>query len=201
MDIDHRLSSPAALRNRESILDVLRTVLPERGTVLEIASGSGEHITHFAAAMPTLIWQPSDPSLAARTSIAAWLHDTPLANVRAPLDIDAAAEPWPIADADAVLAINMVHISPWRATLGLLGGAARLLPAGGHLYLYGPFRRADVPLVASNAAFDADLKARDPSWGIRDLDTVAAAATPLGLNLDRVIEMPANNLSVVFVRG
>ncbi|CAN5400870.1 DUF938 domain-containing protein [soil metagenome] len=197
---DARLSSPAALRNRDPILDVLRSVLPARGTVLEIASGSGEHITYFAAACRTLTWQPSDPSAEARASIAGWLAVERPANVLAPLALDASAPDWPVNQAEAILAINMVHISPWDATLGLLAGASRLLPAGRPLFLYGPYRRGEAPLAPSNAAFDADLKARNPDWGIRDLDTVAAAADTLGLSLDRVVEMPANNLSVVFVR-
>ena len=197
---DARLSSPAALRNRDPILDVLKSVLPDSGTVLEIASGSGEHIVHFAAALPGLTWQPSDPSDAARASIAAWLTAERPANILPPLDVDASANDWPVAAADAVLAINMVHISPWAATLGLLAGASRLLPAGGPLFLYGPYRRGAEPMAASNIAFDADLKARNPEWGIRDLAVVAAAADTLGLSLDRVVEMPANNLSVVFVR-
>ena len=197
---DARLSSPAALRNRDPILDILKSVLPDSGIVLEIASGSGEHIVHFAAAMPELIWQPSDPSEAARASIAAWLAAERAANILPPLDVDASTHDWPVAAADAVLAINMVHISPWAPTLGLLAGAARLLPAGGPLFLYGPYMRGAEPMAASNIAFDADLKARNPEWGIRDLDAVAAAADTLGLSLDRVVEMPANNLSVVFVR-
>lgn len=200
MQTDPRLSSPAALRNRGPILDVLRTVLPDSGTVLEIASGSGEHILHFAGALPALIWQPSDPSPAARASITAWLDEERHDNVIAPLALDAAAPQWPIARADAMLAINMVHISPWSATLGLFAGASRLLPSGGPLFLYGPYRRAGIPVAESNSAFDADLKARDPNWGLRDLDTVAAAADAAGLTLSRVVEMPANNLSVMFVR-
>jgi len=197
---DARLTSPAALRNRDPILDVLKSVLPDSGTVLEIASGSGEHIVHFAAALPGLIWQPSDPSEAARASIAAWLTAEQPTNILPPLNMDASAHDWPVTAADAVLAINMVHISPWPATLGLLAGASRLLLPGGPLFLYGPYRRGAEPMAASNIAFDADLKARDPEWGIRDLDAVAAAADTLGLSLDRVVEMPANNLSVVFVR-
>lgn len=200
MQIDARLSSPAALRNRDPILAVLRTILPACGTVLEIASGSGEHILHFAAALPDLTWQPSDPSGAARNSIAAWLAAERPGNVLAPLDMDAATSYWPVERADALVAINMVHISPWAATLGLLAGAARVLPIGAPLFLYGPYWRGGVPAAASNIGFDADLKARDPAWGIRDLDTVTAAATPLGLRLERIVEMPANNLSVVFVR-
>jgi SAM-dependent methyltransferase len=200
MQTDARLSSPAALRNRGPILDVLRTALPDSGTVLEVASGSGEHILHFADALPALTWQPSDPSPAARASIAAWLDEERHDNVLAPLALDAAAPQWPVARADAVLAINMVHISPWRATLGLLDGAARLLPPGGTLFLYGPYRRAGIPLSESNEAFDADLKVRNPDWGLRDLDAVAAAADAAGLTLAPVVEMPANNLSVMFAR-
>ncbi|RZF61233.1 DUF938 domain-containing protein [Sphingomonas populi] len=197
---DARLSSPAALRNRDPILDILKSVLPRRGTVLEIASGSGEHIVHFAAALPGLIWQPSDPSEAARASIAAWLAAERPTNILPPLDVDASTHDWPVPAADAVLAINMVHISPWAATLGLLAGASRLLLPGGPLFLYGPYRRGAEPMAASNIAFDADLSARNPEWGIRDLDAVAAAADTLGLSLDRVVDMPANNLAVVFVR-
>lgn len=200
MQTDARLSSPAVLRNRDPILDVLRVVLPALGTVLEIASGSGEHILHFAAALPALTWQPSDPSPVARASIAAWRDAERPGNVRAPLTLDAATEHWPVDHADAVLAINMVHISPWDATLGLLAGAARLLPAGGPLLLYGPYRRDGVPLAASNLAFDADLKARNPEWAIRDLGAVITVADAAGLGLERIVEMPANNLSVVFAR-
>lgn len=175
-------------------------MLPKRGTVLEIASGSGEHIVHFAAALPGLIWQPSDPSEAARASIAAWLTAERPTNILPPLDVDASAHDWPVPAADAVLAINMVHISPWAATLGLLAGASRLLLPGGPLFLYGPYRRGAEPMAASNIAFDADLSARNPEWGIRDLDAVTAAADTLGLSLDRVVDMPAKNLAVVFVR-
>lgn len=196
---DARLSSPAALRNRDPILAVLRTVLPPAGTVLEIASGSGEHILHFAAAMPTLSWQPSDASAQARASISAWRAAGPQPNILAPLDLDAAAPAWPIDRADAVLAINMVHISPWAATIGLFRGAARLLPAGGPLVLYGPYHRSGVTPAPSNVAFDADLRSRNSDWGIRHLDDVVRGAALAGLQLDRVVEMPANNLSLVFV--
>jgi len=196
-----RRSSPAALRNREPILDVLRTVLPRNGLVLELASGSGEHVIHFAAAVPNLTWQPSDPSVTARASISAWVAAEKLNNVVAPLDLDAIAETWPIEHADAVIAINMVHISPWAATLGLLRHAATLLPTGGPLFLYGPYQRADEALAPSNAAFDADLRARNPAWGLRYLEDVTREAEAVGLKLDRVVAMPANNLSVIFVRA
>lgn len=197
---DQRLSSPSALRNRGPISDVLRTVLPESGTVLEIASGSGEHITHFAARFPALSWQPSDPSAEARASILEWSKAEGLPNVLPPLDLDAAGETWPVENADAVIAINMVHISPWQATLGLLKGAGRLLPAGGVLFLYGPYRREGQPFAQSNAAFDESLRARNPAWGIRLLEDVAGAAEQSGLVMTATVEMPANNLSVVFRR-
>jgi hypothetical protein len=197
---DQRLSSPSALRNRGPISDVLRTVLSESGTALEIASGSGEHITHFAARFPALRWQPSDPSAEARASILQWSQAEGVTNVLPPLDLDAAGDTWPVDRADAIIAINMVHISPWLATLGLLKGAGRLLPAGGTLFLYGPYQRQGQPLVPSNAAFDASLRARNPAWGIRLLEDVADAAEQSGLVLTATVEMPANNLSVLFRR-
>ncbi|PKP89449.1 MAG: SAM-dependent methyltransferase [Alphaproteobacteria bacterium HGW-Alphaproteobacteria-16] len=173
-------------------------LLPETGTVLEVASGSGEHCAFFAAAFPALQWQPSDPDAAGRASIASWCAG--LDNVAAPLNIDAAAPDWPVDRADAVLCINMVHISPWAATLGLLDGAARLLPPGGPLILYGPYRRAEVPTAPSNETFDESLKARDPAWGLRDVAEVTAAAEQRGLRFDRLIEMPANNIILVYRR-
>lgn len=196
-----RRSSPAALRNRDPILAVLRSVLPARGTVLEIASGTGEHILHFAAQMPALTWQPSDPSPEARASIAAWMAGENRTNLLPPLDIDAAGADWPVARADAILAVNLVHISPWAATLGLMRHAGRILPRGAPLVLYGPFRRDGEALVPSNVAFDEDLRSRDPAWGIRDLEAVAAVAATHGLILGPVHDMPANNLTVVFRRG
>jgi hypothetical protein len=195
-----RRSAPAALRNRDPIAAVLREVLPERGTVLEIASGSGEHAVHFASLFPHLAWQPSDPDEEALESIAAWRAQAGLPNLLEPFRLDAARAPWPVARADALLCINMVHISPWTATLGLLRGAASLLPAEAPLILYGPYRRAGVPTAPSNEAFDASLRARDPEWGLRDLEAVAAEARSNGLHLERVTEMPANNLTVVFRR-
>lgn len=196
-DADRR-HAPAAQRNRDPILSVLQDVLPPAGVVLEIASGSGEHAVHFARALPHLTWRPSDPSPEARASIMVWARDEALANLAAPLDLDAASPDWPIKRADAAVCINMIHISPWRACEGLMRGAGQLLPPGAPLVLYGPFRRADRPLEPSNAAFDADLKRRDPRWGLRDLDAVAACAAAQGFALERVTEMPANNLSVVF---
>ncbi len=197
---DPRRFAPAVARNRDPLLAAIRPLLPEAGLVLEIASGSGEHAIHFAAAMPGLTFQPSDPQPEARESIDAWVAASGLANIRPALAIDAAAPGWPIATADAVVCINMIHIAPWSATEGLLRGAAAILPPGAPLILYGPFRRGGVHTASSNAAFDDDLRARDPAWGVRDLETVAALAASCGFGPPTVIEMPANNLTVVFGR-
>jgi hypothetical protein len=196
----HRLQYPATQRNRDAILEVLRGALPPSGLVLEIASGSGEHIVHFANAMPGLTFQPSDPEDAARLSIAAWTAETGLSNIRPPLAIDVRREPWPIAQADAMLCINMIHISPWEATQALMRNAGRILSKGAPLYLYGPYRQKDVVTADSNEAFDADLKSRNPQWGLRQLDDVAALAREAGFSGPAVTPMPANNLSVVFRR-
>lgn len=201
MTDDPRRHAPATQRNRDPILAVLRRFLPQTGLVLEVASGTGEHAAYFASHMPMLDWQPSDPDAAACASIAGWAEAARLQNLRAPLTLDAAASDWPIARADAVLCINMIHISPWAATLGLMAGAARILPAGAPLILYGPYVRAEVETVASNRAFDADLRMRNPAWGLRDLADVTAVAADAGLVRETVIEMPANNLMVVFRRG
>jgi SAM-dependent methyltransferase len=198
MTTDARRFAPAAARNREPILDVLRAHLPASGTALEIASGSGEHAVAFAAAFPTLVWQPSDPDPANRASIAAWIAAAGTPNLLPPIDLDATAEIWPLATADAVVCINMIHIAPWAACLGLLRGAARLLAPGGLLYLYGPFKRDGAHTAPSNAAFDESLRARDPAWGVRDLDEVREAAE--GFAPPTVVAMPANNLSVLFRR-
>ena len=195
---DVRRFAPATQRNREPILGVLRDVLPETGLVLEVASGTGEHAVHFARALPQLTWQSSDPSPDALRSIAAWIGGAELGNVLSPLALDAAASDWPIARADALVCINMIHISPWAATEGLMRGAGRLLPKGAPLVLYGPFRRAGAALEPSNAAFDADLRMRNPEWGLRLLEAVAACASAQGLVLEQVVAMPANNLTVVF---
>jgi hypothetical protein len=200
MTEDQRRSAPATLRNREPILDVLRPLLPDTGLVLEVASGTGEHAVHFARTLPSLRWQPSDPFPDARRSITAWIAAERLNNVLPPLDLDAANQTWPIARADALLCINMIHISPWEATEGLLRGAGRVLSSGQPLYLYGPYRRPGRALEPSNAAFDADLRLRDERWGLRELDDVTACAQLHDLVLERVVEMPANNLSVVFRR-
>ncbi len=193
-----RRHAPATERNREPIAAVLREVLPASGTLLEVASGTGEHAAFFAARFPDLLWQPSDPDPEALASIRAWRDEAGLANLAEPVRLDAAAEDWPVARADAILCVNMVHISPWAATVGLMRGAGRRLAAGAPLILYGPYRRAGVPTAPSNEAFDRSLKSRDPQWGLRELEVVAAEAALSGLRLDRVVEMPANNLTVVF---
>jgi hypothetical protein len=195
------LFSPAAARNAACIAEVLKRVLPPSGLVLEIASGSGEHAVHFARALPALVWQPSDPDEAARRSIVAHTRAAGLANIRSPLTIDATRQPWPVARSDAVVAINMIHIAPWDATIGLMAGAEETLVEGGVLYLYGPFREDDAHTAASNAAFDDSLRARNASWGIRDVEAVAAAARAHDLHLDERVVMPANNLSLIFRRG
>jgi hypothetical protein len=194
--------APATARNREAIRQVLADILPPAGLVLEVASGSGEHIVHFAQAFPALRWLPSDPDPIALGSITAWADEVKRDNLAPPLQIDAAdPEAWPLDHADAILCINMVHISPWAATLGLLRGAARLLPSGGTLALYGPYFRQGVDTAPSNLAFDQSLRTRDPAWGLRWVHDVGAAAASEGLMLDRTIEMPANNLSLIFRRG
>jgi Protein of unknown function (DUF938) len=195
---DHRQYAPATLRSCDFILDVLRDVLPMTGVILEIASGSGEHVVHFARNLPSLAFQPSDPEPAALLSVAAWVKDAQVTNVRAPIVLDASQLPWPIASADGIICINMVHISPWDATIGLITGAAATLPPGSPLYLYGPYRRKGVAMAPSNEAFDRNLRDRNPTWGLRDLEAVAAIAQSVGFSVPTVTEMPANNLSVVF---
>jgi len=195
---DGRRSAPHVARNAGPIAEVLRDELPERGLVLEVASGSGEHSLYFARVFGDLRWQPSDPEPAALRSIEAWRAESGLLNLLPAIALDARAADWPVAAVDAILCINMIHISPWSATAGLMRGAGRLLGAGGLLYLYGPYRRAGVETAPSNEAFDASLKARDPAWGLRDLEAVAAEAATHGLALDRVAAMPANNISAIF---
>ncbi len=194
---DARREAPAVARNRASILDVLLGILPTRGLLLEVASGSGEHALHFAPAFPGLTFQPSDPDADARASIDAWCAS--VQNIRTALALDAAAPEWPVDRADAVLCINMIHIAPWSACEGLLRGAARLLPPGAPLVLYGPFKRGGAHTAPSNEAFDESLRARDPKWGVRDLEAVAAAAK--GFDPPEIHTMPANNLTVAFRRA
>jgi hypothetical protein len=195
-----RRSAPAALRNREPIADILGEWLPARGLVLELASGTGEHVISFAERFPALEWQPSDLHPDALASIGAWREESRLPNVRAPLTIDAASHDWPIVRADALLSINMVHISPWASALGLLDGAARLLARGAPLVLYGPWLQRDQPPAQSNLDFDADLKRRDPRWGLRLVEEFAAAAELRGLRLETTRAMPANNLMLLLRR-
>jgi SAM-dependent methyltransferase len=196
-DPDARRMAPATERNREPILAVLRNVLPARGTVLEIASGTGQHATHFAAALPGLTWQPSDPDAAARASIAAWTAHAGLANVRTPLALDVCRQPWGIDAADAVVCINMIHIAPWAAAEALFAGAGKLLGPGGVLFLYGPYRRGGAHTAPSNEAFDAQLRATDPDWGVRDMEAVIALGEAQGMRCDEPVPMPANNFCLV----
>ena len=188
------------MRNSDFILDVLRDVLPTMGVILEIASGSGEHVVHFARNFPSLVFQPSDPEPDALRSIAAWVKAAQVTNVRAPIVLDASQLPWPIASADGIICINMVHISPWDATLGLMRGAAAILSPGAPLYLYGPYIREGIATAPSNQTFDRSLRDRNPNWGLRDLEVVAATAQSAGFSRPVITEMPANNLSVVFRR-
>jgi SAM-dependent methyltransferase len=197
---DARRHAPAAERNRDAILAVLKRDLPARGLVLELASGSGEHAVHFAAALPDLVFQPSDPDAASCASIDAWAASAGLANLRPALALDATMPDWPIAAADAILCINMIHIAPWAAAIGLLQGAARILAPGGVLYLYGPYKRDGRHTAPSNDAFDRGLRARDPAWGVRDLEAVAALAAANGFAAPAIEPMPANNLSLIFRR-
>lgn len=195
------LASPAVARNTSPILAVLKAHMPGRGRVLEVAAGSGEHAVAFASALPGLDWTPSDPNPEARASIEAWAAAANLPNLRPPLALDV-LDPatWPEEPLQAMVCINMIHISPWAATLGLMNLAGRRLAVGGLLALYGPYHEADAPLAPSNAAFDKSLKARDPAWGLRDRDEVAAAARAEGLAMTLRVGMPANNLMLLFRR-
>lgn len=195
-----RRSAPAALRNREPIAEVLREWLPDHGIVLEIASGTGEHAVYFAERFPNLDWQPSDLHPDALGSIAAWVAEARLANLREPVLLDAASDDWPVPEAATVLSINMVHISPWGSALGLISGAARLLSVGAPLILYGPWLKDDVPTAPSNLDFDADLKSRDAAWGLRKVEDFAEAAAPY-FCLVETRQMPANNMMLLFRRS
>jgi hypothetical protein len=200
-DGDPRRTAPHVARNAGPIAAVLAELLPERSLVLEVASGTGEHALHFARAFPRLSWQPTDPDPLALASIAAWRADAGPANLLPPLQLDAASDDWPVEVADAILCINMVHISPWAATQGLMRGAGRLLGQSAPLILYGAYRRAGVPTAPSNEAFDRSLKARNAQWGLRELEAVTAEAERNEFHLDRVWEMPANNLTLAFSRA
>ncbi len=194
-----RREAPAAARNVGPIGDVLADWLPPFGTVLEIASGTGEHALAFACRFPALRWRPSDPDPEALSSIAAWREEGP-GNLLAPIAFDATTPRWPVDQADAVVSINMVHIAPWDASIGLLEGAARLLPVGGPLILYGPWLEDDRPAASSNTAFDRDLKRRNPAWGLRHVSHFSAEAAARGLVFAERRDMPANNLMLRFVR-
>jgi SAM-dependent methyltransferase len=191
---------PSVQRNRDPILDVIRRVLPESGLVLEVASGSGAHAAWLAPRLPGVTWQPTDADADALPVIARWAAESGATNIRAPLRLDAAAADWPVTAVDAMVCINMIHISPWQSTLGLLAGAGRLLPAGGVLYLYGPYRIDGEHTAPSNARFEEWLKGLDERFGVRDMGAVAAAAESEGLRLVERVAMPANNFSLIFQR-
>ncbi|OYQ35034.1 SAM-dependent methyltransferase [Niveispirillum lacus] len=196
---DEKRHAPATLRNRQPLLEALRPHLPNTGLLLEIASGSGEHAVFLAENLPGLVWQPSDRDADALSSIRAWMGDAALPNIQPPLLLDAGdPRTWPDLRPDAILCVNMIHIAPWSATLGLFAGAASLLRPGAPLCLYGPYKRAGQHTAESNAAFDADLRARDPAWGVRDLEAVAEVAVGHGFAPPVIVEMPANNLTVIF---
>jgi SAM-dependent methyltransferase len=195
---DGRLASPSAQRNKEPIAEVLEQVLPQAGLVLEVGSGTGEHTVHFARVMPHLIWQPSERDSDCLRSITAWAAVEAQANVRQPLDLDVTDDQWPIAAADAIVCINMIHIAPWSVTQALLRGASRILPTGGLVCLYGPYRVAGKHTSASNRAFDAQLRAMNAEWGVRELDALSNEARAFNVELERTFEMPANNLIAVF---
>ena len=197
---DPRQYRPHVPRNRDPILDVLRRVLPERGLVLEIASGSGEHAAYFAQNLPQLAFQPSDPDRTALASATAHRDAAGLSNLLAPVHLDVTALSWPVERADAIICCNMIHIAPWAACEGLIAGAARVLAKGGILYLYGPYKIGGAHTAPSNQEFDGYLRNQNPAWGIRDLDEVTALAQRHNLTLVETVKMPANNLSVIFSR-
>lgn len=196
--MDARETAPSAERNKEPILSVLSRVLPPRGVILEIGSGTGQHVAHFAEALPALTFQPSEMDVERHASIAAWASAGNLSNVRVPLAIDVTQRPWPVRNADAIVCINVIHISPWEATLALMAGAGQILPAGGVLVTYGPYTRGGAHTSPSNVAFDASLRARNPLWGVRDIDALVEVANGEGLTLEEVVPMPANNFTLVW---
>ena len=194
-----RWFTASAERNKGPILALLERILPHSGLVLEIGSGTGQHVAHFAKALPELTWQPSDSDAAFRESIRLCVGSENLGNVRAPVDLDVCRFPWPVIHADAVLCINMIHVAPWAATEALLRGAKDVLIRGGVLFLYGPYRRFGRHTAPSNEAFDVQLRASDPAWGLRDLESVVELAGTTGFELAEVVDMPANNFSVVLL--
>src|ERR1044072_755185 len=193
---DGKWSIPAAERNKDPILGVLARVLPSRGLILEVASGTGQHVIHFAKALPSLTWQPSDPDPELRESIARRVGEEKLANVNSPIELDVTRLPWPLQTADAVVCINMIHVAPWSATLALLEGTKVLLPTEHVLFLYGPYRRHGQHTSKSNEQFDSDLHAQNSEWGLRDLEMVSETAASSGFVLAEIVEMPANNFSL-----
>jgi Protein of unknown function (DUF938) len=204
---DQKQFAPATQRNREAILDVLLQVLPANGTILEIASGTGEHAVFFASSLKPLQWLPSDPNPILRDSITAWAEELKSDNLYPPLELDASQQIWPVEKDQlldlpivAIVNINMIHISPWSACLGLMAGAGRILPPGGILYLYGPYKQNGKHTAPSNADFDESLQLQNPEWGVRNLQDVVAAANAQNLTLHKTYQMPANNLSLVFRR-
>jgi SAM-dependent methyltransferase len=198
---DPRLYYPHVARNREPILRVLKRVLPPRGLILELASGSGEHVTYFAQMLPTQLWQPTDPDPRALASIAAHRTAANAPNLLSPLWLDAMSEEWPVQRADALVCINMIHITPWATCQGLMTGAERTLRAGGVLYLYGPYQIDGRHTAQSNEEFDAWLRTQNAQWGVRDLAEVTALAQRHAFSLRETVPMPANNLSVIFECG
>jgi hypothetical protein len=203
MNRDRQQHAPATQRNRQPILEVLQRVLPPQGTILEVASGTGEHAIFFAPHLSPRRWLPSDADPQHRASIAAWREEFPAENLDEPIALDARDRIWPVETEtplkiSAIVNINMIHISPWSACLGLLAGAERILPPAGILYLYGPYKRNGQHTAPSNESFEAMLRSQNPEWGVRDLDEVVAAAKEHHLVLQETIEMPANNLSVIF---
>ena len=200
-DIARRVA-PAAARNRDAILDVLARVLPKAGTVLEVASGTGQHAVHFAAALPTITWLPSDPDAASRASIDAWRHHASLANLNAPVALDVRSSPWPVPDSlAAIVCINMIHIAPWAAAEALFRGADERLTNEGVLFLYGPYKRDGAHTAPTNDAFDSQLRATNPDWGVRNMEDVVELARQSGLSMEEAVPMPANNFSLVFKRS
>jgi hypothetical protein len=199
-DAGSRRHAPATARNREPILEVLGRCLPASGLVLEIASGTGEHAVFLAPRLPHLLWQPTDVDEENCRSIAAWEVALPSENLLPPLCLDACAEEWPVREAAVVVNINMIHIAPWSACIGLMRGASRVLPLGGLLYLYGPFMQGGRHTAPSNESFSTRLQAENPAWGVRDLDEVVRLGREYGLRLKEVVPMPVNNLSVIFHR-
>ncbi|HXQ31855.1 MAG TPA: DUF938 domain-containing protein [Steroidobacteraceae bacterium] len=192
-------SSPAAERNKGPILEALRGWLPAAGSVLEVASGTGQHVVHFAAAFPGLTWRPTEADPARLGAIAGRRARAALPNVCEPIALDVFDDPWPLAGSvAAVIAINLIHIAPWAATEALCRGARRQLSSGGVLVLYGPFKERGQHTAPSNAAFDESLRAEDPAWGVRELEAVAAVAARHGFAAPRLVRMPANNLTVSF---